>query len=83
MDQLTQTAVAEIAKLAAQTNAAIVQVSAPADAKGIPSTVPALLDPASGRLAEVSAIFVLTWYSLGILLAAGIGALLGPRLLRW
>lgn len=32
---------------------------------------------------EVSALFVLTWYSLGILLAAGIGALLGPRLLRW
>jgi hypothetical protein len=32
---------------------------------------------------EVSAIFVLTWYSLGILLAAGIGALLGPWLLRW
>lgn len=32
---------------------------------------------------EMSAIFVLTWYSLGILLAAGLGALLGPRLLRW
>lgn len=32
---------------------------------------------------EVSAIFVLTWYSLGIALAAGLGALLGPRLLRW
>ncbi|MDE1918937.1 MAG: DUF1109 domain-containing protein [Sphingomonadales bacterium] len=32
---------------------------------------------------EVSAIFVLTWYSLGIVLAAGIGALLGPRLMRW
>ncbi len=32
---------------------------------------------------EVSAIFVLTWYSLGILLAAGIGALLGPKLMRW
>lgn len=32
---------------------------------------------------EVSAIFVLTWYSLGILLAATLGALLGPRLLRW
>lgn len=32
---------------------------------------------------EVSAIFVLTWYSLGILLAASVGALLGPRLLRW
>jgi hypothetical protein len=32
---------------------------------------------------ELSAIFVLTWYSLGILLAAGFGALVGPRLLRW
>lgn len=32
---------------------------------------------------EVSAIFVLTWYSLGIGLAAALGALLGPRLLRW
>ncbi len=32
---------------------------------------------------EVSAIFVLTWYSLGILLAAGAGALLGPRVMRW
>jgi len=32
---------------------------------------------------EVSAIFVLTWYSLGIVLAASLGALLGPRLLRW
>ena len=32
---------------------------------------------------EVSAIFVLTWYSLGILLATGIGALLGPRFMRW
>ncbi|KQX20710.1 MULTISPECIES: DUF1109 domain-containing protein [unclassified Sphingomonas] len=32
---------------------------------------------------EVSAIFVLTWYTLGIGLAAAIGAILGPRLLRW
>lgn len=32
---------------------------------------------------EVSAIFVLTWYSLGILLAASLGAVVGPRLLRW
>ena len=32
---------------------------------------------------EVSAIFVLTWYSLGILLAAGVGALFGPRFMRW
>ena len=32
---------------------------------------------------EVSAIFVLTWYSLGIVLAAAAGALIGPRMLRW
>ena len=32
---------------------------------------------------EVSAIFVLTWYSLGSALASLVGAVLGPRLLRW
>lgn len=32
---------------------------------------------------EVSALFVLTWYSLGIAIAAGLGALVGPRLMRW
>jgi len=32
---------------------------------------------------EVSAFFILVWYSLGILGAAAIGALIGPRLLRW
>jgi hypothetical protein len=32
---------------------------------------------------ESSAIFVLTWYSLGILLATGLGAVLGPFVLRW
>jgi hypothetical protein len=32
---------------------------------------------------EVSALFVLTWYSLGIMFAAALGALLGPRMLRW
>jgi len=32
---------------------------------------------------EVSAIFVLTWYSLGIGLAAALGALIGPYFLRW
>ena len=32
---------------------------------------------------EASALFVLTWYSLGILLATAIGALVGPRFLRW
>jgi hypothetical protein len=32
---------------------------------------------------EVSALFVLTWYTLGIALAAAFGALVGPRFLRW
>lgn len=32
---------------------------------------------------EVSALFILVWYSLGMSAAAGIGALLGPKLLRW
>ena len=32
---------------------------------------------------EVSAIFVLTWFSLGIGLAAVVGAVLGRQLLRW
>jgi hypothetical protein len=32
---------------------------------------------------EVSALFVLTWYSLGIGLATALGAIVGPKLLRW
>jgi hypothetical protein len=32
---------------------------------------------------ESAALFVLTWYSLGMVLATLIGALLGPRLMRW
>ncbi len=32
---------------------------------------------------EAGASFVLTWYSLGIAVATAIGALLGPKLLRW
>ncbi|OYY63646.1 DUF1109 domain-containing protein [Sphingomonas sp. 28-62-11] len=32
---------------------------------------------------EVSATFVVTWYTLGMVLSAAVGALLGPRLLRW
>lgn len=32
---------------------------------------------------EVTATFVLSWYTLGIVLAAGVGALVGPKLLRW
>jgi len=32
---------------------------------------------------EPSAMFVASWYTLGIAACAGIGALLGPRVLRW
>jgi hypothetical protein len=33
--------------------------------------------------AEATALFVVTWYSLGVFACAAIGALLGPRLLKW
>lgn len=51
--------------------------------------VAGLLGGAAGALAyalfcsEVSPAFVLVWYSLGMLVPAGFGAWLGPRLLRW
>lgn len=32
---------------------------------------------------ELSPLFVLVWYTAGILIPAGLGALLGPSLLRW
>jgi hypothetical protein len=32
---------------------------------------------------ELSPAFVAVWYSLGVALAGGLGAILGPRLLRW
>ena len=32
---------------------------------------------------EVSPTFVAVWYTLGILLSGGLGAWLGPRVLRW
>jgi hypothetical protein len=35
------------------------------------------------RCPESSALFVLAWYDLGILAAGALGALAGPRLLRW
>jgi len=27
--------------------------------------------------------FVLVWYTLGIAISAGVGAIIGPRVLRW
>lgn len=32
---------------------------------------------------ETSALFVLTWYTLGMVAVAALGAIVGPRLLRW
>jgi hypothetical protein len=32
---------------------------------------------------ELALPFVAAWYTLGVLLTAGLGALLGPRVLRW
>ncbi|MFX4982815.1 NrsF family protein, partial [Acinetobacter baumannii] len=33
--------------------------------------------------AEATALFVISWYTLGIAASAALGALAGPRLLRW
>lgn len=64
--------------------------------RGLAPTRPRLAGFAAGLLAgslgalgyalycpELSPVFVLVWYSLGILVPAGLGALLGPWLLRW
>jgi len=64
--------------------------------RGLAPTRPRLAGLAAGLLAggvgafgyalsctELSVAFVAVWYSLGITLAGGLGALLGPWLLRW
>jgi len=64
--------------------------------RGLAPTRPRLAGLAAGLLAggvgatgyaltctEVAMPFVATWYSLGIALPGALGALLGPRLLRW
>lgn len=64
--------------------------------RGFAPTRPALAGAAAGLLAggiaatiyglhcqEIAAPFVALWYSLGIILSATVGALIGSRLLRW
>ncbi len=64
--------------------------------RGLAPTRPRLAGFAAGLLAggvgaagyalhcpELSPLFVVVWYTLGILVPAGLGAVLGPRLLRW
>lgn len=64
--------------------------------RGLAPTRLALAGAAAGLLAgatgalvytfhcpEMAAPFIATWYVFGMLIPAGIGALLGPRLLRW
>jgi hypothetical protein len=64
--------------------------------KGLAPTRPALAGAAAGLLAgavatavyalhcpEMAAPFLATWYLLGMAIPAVVGALLGPRLLRW
>lgn len=64
--------------------------------RGLAPTRPRLAGAAAGLAAggvgafsytlsctELSPAFVAVWYSLGVALAAALGAMLGPRLLRW
>lgn len=64
--------------------------------RGLAPTQPRMAGGAAGLLAgalgalgyslgcpEASAVFVAVWYTLGIALTGALGALLGPRMLRW
>ncbi len=64
--------------------------------QGLAPTRPALAGASAGLLAgacatfvyafhcpEMAAPFIAVWYGLGMLIPAAVGALLGPRLLRW
>ncbi|MEY3253450.1 MAG: hypothetical protein RL227_2423, partial [Pseudomonadota bacterium] len=64
--------------------------------RGLAPTHPAQAGAAAGLFAgalgafgyslacdELALPFIAAWYTLGVLLTAGLGALLGPRVLRW
>lgn len=57
MDQLSQTAVNAVAELAKNAGTSIITVSAPSGAKGVPSSVPALLDKKSGEFSGLKSLF--------------------------
>lgn len=61
----------------APTRLRVAGLAAGAAAGGLGATVYALHCP------EVSACFVLVWYSLGVVLSSLLGLVSGPRLLRW
>jgi len=70
-------AVAAVLRRLAPTRLVFAGAAAGLLAGGIGATVYALW------CREPSAVFVASWYTLGILVCAGIGALLGPKVLRW
>ncbi|TCR01091.1 DUF2303 family protein [Neorhizobium sp. JUb45] len=57
MDQLSETAVNAVADLAKSAGATVLTVSAPSNAKGIPTSVPALLDPKTGNATSLKQLF--------------------------
>jgi hypothetical protein len=83
--------VAIIPALAAPTALLLVRVLrdlAPTDLSATGATVGAVAGGIGAMVYAMycpvdSAAFVITWYAVGIAVAAALGALLGPRLLRW
>lgn len=57
MDQLTESAIDAVAKLAVAGDAKIMTISAPSGTSGIPTSVPALVSPATGRAESLKALF--------------------------
>jgi uncharacterized protein YfdQ (DUF2303 family) len=57
MDQLSSTAVNAVAELAKSAGTSIITVSAPSGAKGVPSAVPALIDPKDGQFVGLKPLF--------------------------
>lgn len=57
MDQLTETAIAAVARLAREGDVKVTMISAPSGTPGIPHAVPALLNPATGRAEGLKPLF--------------------------
>ncbi|MCC2608360.1 DUF2303 family protein [Neorhizobium petrolearium] len=57
MDQLSNSAIGAVAELAREKSLAVTTISAPSGAKGIPTSIPVLLDPKSGEATGIKSLF--------------------------
>lgn len=57
MDQLSETAVNAVAKLARENGVQITSISAPSGVKGVPTSIPVLIDPKDGTATDLKPFF--------------------------